>query len=117
MLTIEHLTKSYGGAVKAVDDLSLTVLPGDIYGFIGHNGAGKTTTLRATAGILAFDSGEIRIDGKSIAEQPIACKREMASRITVLLTPCSHIKPDSGGSLSPGAYSRCSILRLRSSIT
>lgn len=78
MLTIEHLTKSYGGNVKAVDDLSLTVLPGDIYGFIGHNGAGKTTTLRATAGILSFDSGEIRIDGKSIAEQPIACKREMA---------------------------------------
>ncbi len=78
MLTIEHLTKSYGGDVKAVDDLSLTVLPGDIYGFIGHNGAGKTTTLRATAGILAFDSGEIHINGKSIAEQPIACKREMA---------------------------------------
>jgi len=78
MLTIEHLTKSYGGNVKAVDDLSLTVLPGDIYGFIGHNGAGKTTTLRAVAGILSFDSGTIRIDGKSIAEDPIACKREMA---------------------------------------
>ncbi|NLI55100.1 MAG: ABC transporter ATP-binding protein [Clostridiales bacterium] len=78
MLTIEHLNKSYGGDVKAVDDLSLTVLPGDIYGFIGHNGAGKTTTLRAIAGILSFDSGSIRIDGKSIVEEPIACKREMA---------------------------------------
>ena len=78
MLTIEHLTKSYGGNVKAVDDLPITVLPGVIYGFIGHNGAGKTTTLRAVAGILSFDSGKILIDGRSIAEEPIACKREMA---------------------------------------
>ena len=78
MLTIEHLTKSYGGDVKAVDDLSLAVLPGDIYGFIGHNGAGKTTTLRAVAGILSFDSGVIRINGRSITEDPIACKREIA---------------------------------------
>ncbi|MCE5188940.1 MAG: ABC transporter ATP-binding protein [Eubacteriales bacterium] len=78
MLTIEHLTKTYGGDVKAVDDLSLTVEPGDIYGFIGHNGAGKTTTLRAVAGILSFDSGTIRVNGRNIAEDPIACKREMA---------------------------------------
>lgn len=78
MLIIEHLTKSYGGNVNAVDDLSLTVLPGDIYGFIGHNGAGKTTTLRVVAGILSFDSGSIRVNGKSIADEPIACKREMA---------------------------------------
>ena len=78
MLTIEHLTKCYGGEIKAVDDLSLTVMPGDIYGFIGHNGAGKTTTLRAVAGILSFDSGSIHVDEKSIAEDPIACKREMA---------------------------------------
>lgn len=78
MLSIEHLTKSYGGGVKAVDDLSLSVLPGDIYGFIGHNGAGKTTTLRAVAGILSFDSGTITVDGKSIEKEPIACKREMA---------------------------------------
>lgn len=78
MLTIQNLTKSYGGNVKAVDDLSLTVMPGDIYGFIGHNGAGKTTTLRAVAGILSFDSGSIFIDGKSIADDPIACKQEMA---------------------------------------
>ena len=78
MLTIEHLTKCYGSDVKAVDDLSLTVMPGDIYGFIGHNGAGKTTTLRAVAGILSFDSGTITVDGKSIAKDPIACKQEMA---------------------------------------
>jgi ABC-2 type transport system ATP-binding protein len=78
MLTIEHLTKCYGNNVKAVDGLSLTVMPGDIYGFIGHNGAGKTTTLRAVAGILSFDSGEIRINGKSIAKDPIACKQQMA---------------------------------------
>jgi ABC-2 type transport system ATP-binding protein len=78
MLTIEHLTKCYGGDVKAVDDLSLNVMPGDIYGFIGHNGAGKTTTLRAVAGILSFDSGSIYVNGKSIAQEPIACKQEMA---------------------------------------
>lgn len=78
MLTIEHLTKCYGGDVKAVDDLNLSVMPGDIYGFIGHNGAGKTTTLRAVAGILSFDSGTIRVNGKSIEKDPIACKREMA---------------------------------------
>ena len=78
MLTIEHLTKSYGGDAKAVDDLSISVLPGDLYGFIGHNGAGKTTTLRAVAGILSFDSGIIRINGRSIAEEPIACKQQMA---------------------------------------
>ncbi len=78
MLTIEHLTKCYGGEVKAVDDLSLTVMPGDIYGFIGHNGAGKTTTLRSVAGILSFESGAIRVNGTSIAQDPIACKRQMA---------------------------------------
>ena len=78
MLTIEHLVKCYGGDVKAVDDLSLTVMPGDIYGFIGHNGAGKTTTLRAIAGILSFDSGTITINGKSIAASPIECKQQMA---------------------------------------
>ncbi len=78
MLTIEHLVKCYGGDVKAVDDLSLTVMPGDIYGFIGHNGAGKTTTLRAIAGILSFDSGTITVNGKSIAEFPIECKQQMA---------------------------------------
>ena len=62
MLKIEHLTKTYGDK-KAVDDLSLHILPGEIYGFIGHNGAGKTTTLKSVAGILQFDAGEITIDG------------------------------------------------------
>ena len=77
MLKIEHLTKTYGDK-KAVDDLSLHILPGEIYGFIGHNGAGKTTTLRSVAGILQFDSGEIFIDGKSVKADPLACKRETA---------------------------------------
>ena len=77
MLRIEHLTKAYGGK-KAVDDLSLHILPGEIYGFIGHNGAGKTTTLKSVVGILQFDKGEILIDGKSIRTQPLACKREIA---------------------------------------
>ena len=75
MLRIEHLTKTYGDK-KAVDDLSLHILPGEIYGFIGHNGAGKTTTLKSVVGILQFDEGEILIDGKSIRTQPLACKRE-----------------------------------------
>ena len=77
MLQIDHLTKVYGGK-RAVDDLSLHILPGEIYGFIGHNGAGKTTTLKSVVGILPFDAGEIRINGKSIREQLLACKRELA---------------------------------------
>ena len=77
MLQIEHLTKSYGEK-KAVDDLSLHILPGEIYGFIGHNGAGKTTTLKSVAGILRFDAGEIRIAGTSIRTDPLACKRKIA---------------------------------------
>ncbi|MBO4355911.1 MAG: ABC transporter ATP-binding protein [Clostridia bacterium] len=77
MLRIEHLTKAYGEK-KAVDDLSITILPGEIYGFIGHNGAGKTTTLKSVAGILSFDSGEIFIDGINIKEKPIECKKKLA---------------------------------------
>ena len=77
MLKIEHLTKVYGEK-RAVDDLSLHILPGEIYGFIGHNGAGKTTTLKAVAGILRFDAGEIYIDGKSVKGAPLDCKRELA---------------------------------------
>ena len=77
MLSIEHLTKTFGTKV-AVDDLSLHIAPGEIYGFIGHNGAGKTTTLRSAVGIQDFDKGEIRILGKSIKEDPIGCKRELA---------------------------------------
>ena len=77
MLKIEHLTKLYGEK-KAVDDLSLHIRPGEIYGFIGHNGAGKTTTLKAAVGILEFDRGDIFVDGKSIRQEPLACKKEMA---------------------------------------
>ena len=77
MLQIEHLTKTYGDK-KAVDDLSLHIAPGEIYGFIGHNGAGKTTTLKATVGILAFDAGEITVDGISMRRDPLACKKQMA---------------------------------------
>ena len=77
MLKIEHLTKTYGEK-KAVDDLSLHILPGEIYGFIGHNGAGKTTTLRSVAGILQFDSGEIAIDGIVLKNDPLACTRRLA---------------------------------------
>lgn len=77
MLKIEHLTKVYGGK-KAVDDLSLHIQPGEIYGFIGHNGAGKTTTLKSVVGILQFGEGEITIDGISIREQPLACKKKFA---------------------------------------
>ena len=77
MLNIQHLSKTYGDK-KAVDDLSLHIAPGEIYGFIGHNGAGKTTTLKAIAGILQFDAGEITVDGLSVKEQPLACKQRMA---------------------------------------
>ena len=77
MLQIEHLTKTYGEK-KAVDDLSLHILPGEIYGFIGHNGAGKTTTLKSVVGIQQFDAGEITIGGISLKEDPLACKRQLA---------------------------------------
>ncbi|MBQ6281165.1 MAG: ABC transporter ATP-binding protein [Oscillospiraceae bacterium] len=76
MLHIDHLTKSYGSK-KAVDDLTLHISPGEIYGFIGHNGAGKTTTLRSVAGIQSFDSGEITVCGRSIRTDPLACKQIM----------------------------------------
>ena len=77
MLKIEHLTKIYGDK-KAVDDLSLHILPGEIYGFIGHNGAGKTTTLKACCGILQYDSGEITVDGVSMKQNPMICKGKIA---------------------------------------
>ena len=77
MLNIQHLTKTYGEK-KAVDDLSLHIAPGEIYGFIGHNGAGKTTTLKSVAGILPFDEGEITIGGLSMKRDPLICKRQMA---------------------------------------
>lgn len=77
MLNISHLTKKYGDK-KAVDDLSLHIAPGVIYGFIGHNGAGKTTTLKSVVGILSFDKGEITIGGISIKKDPLACKKMFA---------------------------------------
>ena len=77
MLNIEHLTKTYGDK-RAVDDLSLHIAPGEIYGFIGHNGAGKTTTIKACCGILDFDSGEIFVDGVSVRKDPLRCKQVMA---------------------------------------
>jgi len=77
MLKIDNLTKIYGDK-KAVDDLSIHIAPGEIYGFIGHNGAGKTTTLKSCCGILGFDRGEIYVDGVSVKEDPITCKSKIA---------------------------------------
>ena len=77
MLKIEHLTKRYGDK-KAVDDLSLHIRPGEIFGFIGHNGAGKSTTLKCAVGILQFDEGTIAVNGTNILEDPIRCKKELA---------------------------------------
>ena len=77
MLEIRHFSKSYGRKL-AVDDLSLTIRAGEICAFIGHNGAGKTTTLKACCGILPFEKGDILVDGISIRENPLACKREIA---------------------------------------
>ena len=77
MLKIENLTKTYGDK-KAIDNLSLSINAGEIYGFIGHNGAGKTTTLKSVVGILPFDQGEIYINGKSIKKSPLECKKDIA---------------------------------------
>ena len=77
MLKINHFTKTYGDK-KAVDDLTLHIHAGEVYGFIGHNGAGKTTTLKSVAGILQFDGGEILVDGVSIKADPLVCKKKMA---------------------------------------
>jgi len=77
MLRIDHLTKKFGEKT-AVDDLSLEIRPGEIYGFIGHNGAGKTTTIKCAIGILDYDAGEIAIDGIRLADDPIGCKKRLA---------------------------------------
>ena len=77
MLQIEHFTKEYGNKI-AVNDLSLEIRSGEIFGFIGHNGAGKTTTIKAVAGISPFQKGEIRVDGISVRENPLECKKRMA---------------------------------------
>ncbi|HHT95990.1 MAG TPA: ABC transporter ATP-binding protein [Clostridia bacterium] len=78
MLRIENLSKTYANKVKAVDDISFHIEPKDMFGFIGHNGAGKTTTLKCVAGILEFEKGEIYINGKSIKEDPVGCKADIA---------------------------------------
>ncbi len=78
MLRIEHFSKTYRGGKRAVDDLTLHVARGEIFGFIGHNGAGKTTTLRAVAGVMDFTEGRISIDGHDIQKDPIAAKRVTA---------------------------------------
>ncbi len=75
LLEIKNFSKSYKGDKKAVDNVSIIVEPGDIYGFIGHNGAGKSTTIKAVVGVLEFDEGEITIDGHSVQTEPLACKK------------------------------------------
>ena len=85
MLQIEHFSKICAGEKRAVDDLSLTVRPGEIFGFIGHNGAGKTTTLRSIAGILDFEEGTITIDGHDVQKDPVAAKR-----VTAFLPPAAR---------------------------
>ena len=78
MLEIRNFSESYGSSVKAVDNLSLIVESGEIYGFVGHNGAGKTTTIKAVAGILQLKEGEVWIDGQSMKDHPVACKKKIA---------------------------------------
>lgn len=78
ILEISHFSKSYREGKKAVDDISISVMSGDIYGFIGHNGAGKSTTIRAVVGVLDFTEGDIFIDGHSVKKEPIACKKVTA---------------------------------------
>ena len=78
VLQIKNFTKIYGGTKKAVDDLTLEVEAGDIYGFIGHNGAGKSTTLKAVVSVLSFEQGDIFVDGHSVKREPLACKQVMA---------------------------------------
>lgn len=77
MLKIENLTKCFGNK-KAVDNLSLHIKSGEIYGFIGHNGAGKTTTIKSCCSILPIESGEIYIDGISVKDNPVECKKKLA---------------------------------------
>ena len=78
ILEISHFSKSYREGKKAVDDISISVMSGDIYGFIGHNGAGKSTTIRAVVGVLDFTEGDIFIDGHSVKKEAIACKKVTA---------------------------------------
>lgn len=77
MLKINNLSKDYGDK-KAVDNLSLEIKSGEIFGFIGHNGAGKTTTIKAACGILAFEEGSIFVNGIDVAKNPLECKKQIA---------------------------------------
>ncbi|WP_455020584.1 ABC transporter ATP-binding protein [Lancefieldella rimae] len=77
VLNVQHFTKKYGSKV-AVNDLTLDVLPGDIYGFIGHNGAGKTTLIKCIVGAQPFEGGEIYVDGKNVVNDPITTKQLIA---------------------------------------
>jgi len=78
MLNIQNVSKTYKGGKRAVNNLSLEINAGDIYGFIGHNGAGKTTTIKAVVGIIDFEVGEITVDGLSVKENPLECKKRIA---------------------------------------
>lgn len=78
MLQIKNLTKTYKGGKKAAADVNIHVMPGDIYGFIGHNGAGKTTTIKCVVGIHDFDEGEILVNGVSVKGEPLKCKEMLA---------------------------------------
>ena len=78
MLKICNLTKTYSGGKTAVDNISLSIESGEIFAFIGHNGAGKTTTIKCVVGILDFNSGDIFVDGKSVKDDPISCKKKIA---------------------------------------
>ncbi len=78
MLEITRVYKTYDNVKKALIDVSLSVKAGDLYGFIGHNGAGKTTLLKSIAGVLAFDKGEILVDGRSVVDEPLRVKHDIA---------------------------------------
>ncbi len=76
MIKIENVTKKYGPTFKAVDDLNLEILPGEIFGFLGPNGAGKTTTIKMMTGIASLDQGDITINGYSIVKDPLNAKKQ-----------------------------------------
>lgn len=78
MLEIRNFSENYGGPVNVVDNLSLTVEAGDIYGFIGHNGAGKSTTIKAVVGIMDIKQGDILIEGLSMKTHALECKKKIA---------------------------------------